>query len=62
MAIELSAKEEQPQFRAARATARLHAGHVAAAVVEVAELTAPVANTTGLANWSAGQWYNFDSC
>ena len=32
---------------------------VAEAVAEVAELTAPGANATGLANWNAGQWYDF---
>jgi eukaryotic-like serine/threonine-protein kinase len=51
-AVELSPLQEQPKYRAARATARIQAGQVAEAVAEVAELT-----TTP--NWNAGQWYTF---
>ena len=51
-AIELSPKEEQPNFRASRAISRLNAGMVAEAVAEVAELTK-------LPNWNVGQWYDF---
>jgi hypothetical protein len=42
-----------------RAKTKLWAGQVAEAVAEVAELTAPGANETGLANWNANQLYSF---
>jgi len=58
-AIELSPPAERPGLRASRAASQIQAGMVAEAVAEVAELTAPGANATGLANWTAGQWYNF---
>ena len=51
-AIELSEKQEQPGFRASRATSRVNAGQVAEAVAEVAELT----KSSG---WNAAQWYDF---
>ena len=51
-AIELSPKEEQPGYRAERATARLQAGQVAEAVAEVAELSKS-------SNWNAGRLYDF---
>jgi serine/threonine protein kinase/Flp pilus assembly protein TadD len=50
--IELSTKEEQPSYRAARAISRINAGQAAEAVAEVAELS----KTT---TWNAGQWYAF---
>src|SRR5262249_21353974 len=50
--VELSPQQEQPRYRASRATARVNAGQVAEAVAEVAELTkAPT--------WKAAQWYDF---
>lgn len=58
-AIQLSPQQQQPPLRASRATSRIQAEHVAGAVAEVAELTAPGANATGLANWNADQWYDF---
>jgi tetratricopeptide (TPR) repeat protein len=51
-AIELSPPQEQPQFRASRATAWVNAGQVAEAVAEVAELTK-------MPRWYATQWYDF---
>jgi tetratricopeptide (TPR) repeat protein len=51
-AVELSPPQEQPEFRAARATTRINAGQVAEAVAEAAALTKR-------ATWSAGQWYDF---
>jgi tetratricopeptide (TPR) repeat protein len=51
-AIELSPPQEQPGFRAVRATTRVNAGLVAEAVAEVAALTQ-------MAHWNAGQWYDF---
>jgi serine/threonine protein kinase/tetratricopeptide (TPR) repeat protein len=51
-AIELSSTQEQPSFRASRATAQVSAGRVAEAVAEVAELTQS-------SKWNAGQWYDF---
>jgi tetratricopeptide (TPR) repeat protein/tRNA A-37 threonylcarbamoyl transferase component Bud32 len=50
--IALSPPGEQPGFRASRASAWVHSGRVAEAVVEVAELTKTP-------NWNAGQWYDF---
>ncbi len=58
-AIELSSPDERAGVRVSRATSRIQAGLVAEAVAEVAELTPPAADTTGLANWNAGHWYNF---
>jgi serine/threonine protein kinase/tetratricopeptide (TPR) repeat protein len=50
--VELSPPPEQPTHRASRAISLLHAGKVAQAVAEVAELTKlPAGN--------ADQWYNF---
>jgi tetratricopeptide (TPR) repeat protein/tRNA A-37 threonylcarbamoyl transferase component Bud32 len=51
-AIELTPREEQPGYRASRATSRANAGRLAEAVTEVAELTKS-------ATWNAAQWYNF---
>jgi tetratricopeptide (TPR) repeat protein len=51
-AIELSSPREQGISRAFRANSLLHAGQIAEAVAEVAELTK-------LDNWNAGQWYDF---
>jgi tetratricopeptide (TPR) repeat protein len=51
-AVELSPKQEQPWFRALRATSKLNAGQVAEAVAEVAELRK-------LPGWNAGQLYDF---
>jgi tetratricopeptide (TPR) repeat protein len=51
-AVEFSPADQKRLFRAARATARAHAGAVADAVAEVAELTkSPF--------WGADQWYDF---
>jgi hypothetical protein len=51
--LELSARTEQPRFRALRAIAWANAGQVAEAVAEVTELTKlPLF-------WNAGQWYDF---
>jgi serine/threonine protein kinase/Flp pilus assembly protein TadD len=50
--IELSPSEEQPGFRASRATSRLNAGRAADAVAEVADLTKS-------STWNAAQWYEF---
>jgi serine/threonine protein kinase/Flp pilus assembly protein TadD len=50
-AIELSPPQEQPSYRASRATTRVNAGQVAEAVAEVAALTK-------IASWNAGQWYD----
>ena len=51
-AIPLSLKEEQPRFRAFRATALQNCGREAEAVAEVAELRK-------LSGWNAGQLYDF---
>ncbi len=58
-AVELSPPDEQPRYRAKRATSQIRAGLVAEAVAEVAELTAPVAGVSGSPKWNAGQWYDF---
>ncbi len=50
--VELGSKDEQPQLRAARASAKLKAGQVHEAVAEVAELRK-------LSNWDADQLYDF---
>jgi tetratricopeptide (TPR) repeat protein len=50
--VEFCPPQQQPFFRAGRATARLAAGRVADAVAEVAELTK-------LQGWGAVQLYNF---
>jgi serine/threonine protein kinase/Tfp pilus assembly protein PilF len=62
-AVELSPKEEQPRYRAKRATLRLKAGQVAEAVAEVAELMklpghpqdAPAYHNLGVALYGKGQ-------
>lgn len=51
-AIELSPNEEQPGFRAIRASSRLRAGQVDEAVADVAELK-------DSPSWSANHWYDF---
>lgn len=51
-AITLSPPAEQPRYRASRADSQQHAGMVAEAVAEVAELTKTP-------NWTADQWYDF---
>jgi serine/threonine protein kinase len=58
-AVDLSARPEQGNYRALRATARLRAGQVAEAVAEVAVLTAPGAGAPEAAGWTAEQWYGF---
>jgi tetratricopeptide (TPR) repeat protein len=58
-AIALSEIPQQPALRARRANSQVRAGQVAEAVAEVAALTAPCPDGTGLARWNAGQWYNF---
>jgi len=51
-AVELSSAAEQPEYRAERATSRLHAGQASQAVADVVELTKA-------SNWSGERWYNF---
>jgi serine/threonine protein kinase/Tfp pilus assembly protein PilF len=58
-AIDLSELPRQPGLRAARANSQVRARQVAEAVAEVAALTASRPNKTGLAQWNAGQWYDF---
>jgi serine/threonine protein kinase/tetratricopeptide (TPR) repeat protein len=51
-ALELCTPQEQPIYRAARASAWVNAGQVAEAVAEVAELVKK-------SGWPAGAWYDF---
>jgi hypothetical protein len=51
--------EQQQTLRAARALSLMQTGHVAEAVAEAAELTAPVADASTALKWTADEWYNF---
>jgi serine/threonine protein kinase/tetratricopeptide (TPR) repeat protein len=59
IAMELSPENEQFKVRAGRVMAFVRVGRVDEAIADVAEVTAPAANTSGSYKWNAGQWYDF---